>query len=145
MQAFVLTTRELAERLGMSVQQLSRGYMIDPRHPPKERRGWPLQKWQAFVALKKEEGKARLRGANVDIRRQKIELECERLRLDLRKASGELADVSEIVDRMTSLHAAMVTRLGTWRESSIAKRPELRREIEEIARQLQEAMATVEG
>lgn len=141
MQRYVFTERELAEAVGMTRAQLRRGYMTDPRYPPKEPKGWPLTKWQTFVALKKEEGKARLRGPNADVRRQKVELECEKLRIEIRKQMGELAEVDEIAQRMTRLHADMALRVGTWRESCIAKHPTLRKDIEAIARQLQAALA----
>ena len=141
MPKYIFTERELAESLGMTRAHLDRAYMNDPRHPPKEPKGWPLVKWQAFVSLKKAEGAARLRGPNMDVRRQKIELECERLQVQIRKEMGQLADIAEIADKMHRRDAELAMRMNTLRESEIAKHPKHREFIERFCRTVMEKLA----
>jgi hypothetical protein len=70
----------------------------------------------------------------------KIDLQCDQLRTELDVIRGNLANVDEIANRYTRLLADMAQRLSTWRESTIAKRPKLRKEIEGCYRQLQASL-----
>lgn len=82
--------------------------------------------------LKAELMQRRIKRLDVEIRRAQLSLDVE---------SGKLADVNEVAERFTRRMAGFATRIKTWRESTIAKRPELRREVEEVCRQLQQLLA----
>jgi len=71
---------------------------------------------------------------------RKVELQCDQLRTELDKTRESLADVDEIANRYTRLLSDMAQRLSTWRESAIAKRPKLRKDIDECHAMLTASM-----
>lgn len=72
---------------------------------------------------------------------EKRYLECELLKLELRKASGKLVDAEETLAAITRRDAEIAGRINTWREASAAKRPEHAVEIEDLAASLHAMLA----
>ncbi len=71
---------------------------------------------------------------------RKVVLQGDILEAERDKLRRNLADVDEIAAQYNKLSANAVTAAKTWKESSIAKYPTLRKEIEEIFGLLQRMM-----
>jgi len=71
---------------------------------------------------------------------EKLAIEINKSQAELDVMLGKLADVDEMANRYIRLLSDMAQRLKTWRESAIAKRPQLRKDVEECYRQLQSSM-----
>jgi len=71
---------------------------------------------------------------------EKLAIEIKKSQAELDVMLGKLADVDEIANRYTRLLSDMAQRLSTWRESTIAKRPKLRKDVEDCYRQLQTSL-----
>lgn len=67
-------------------------------------------------------------------------LECELLKLQLKKESGELADVNAVNQHFEKLHSEFVVRIKMWRETLTSKHPSHHAIFDEAFKDLQKML-----
>jgi activator of 2-hydroxyglutaryl-CoA dehydratase len=150
------TLAELARMSGKTHTAVSK--QMKRHGVPHKGKGYDTEKALAAMALgaqldksKTEAELGKMKAAGIDegsivyksklAQYRKTVLQGDILESERDQIRGKLADVDEIANRFTRILADMAQRLGTWRESSIAKKPHLRKEIEDCYRTLQSALA----
>jgi phage terminase Nu1 subunit (DNA packaging protein) len=108
-----------------------------------------------YAAARKADLVAKQAGPHADAKKEKLLLQCSLLReqarraradaeaaeIRVRKERGELAEVGVVASRFIALLNDFAARLKTWEESSIAKRPALRKDITRLAQTLRATFA----
>ena len=95
----------------------------------------------AVVKAAGKAGSGNLQAAKLAAQVRKLDVEISILEAERDKANGKLIDRAEAVASIGRRDADLATRITTWNEASQAKRPELRREVEELTAALHAHLA----
>ena len=96
---YAKTAEQLAAELNMTRQALYKGWVEKDGFPAKTKRGWNIEKCAEFIKTWKEE-KETIRGAHQDLKRQKLQLECDILQEKLNELRRVTVSVEEMYDQL---------------------------------------------
>jgi len=92
---FAKTTTELAEALEITRQALYKSWLEKEGFPMKTGRGWDVAACSKFIQDYKEIQKEEVTGANADLKRRKLELECKMYQVKIDQIEDRLIPLEE--------------------------------------------------
>ena len=92
---WVKTDKELAAELGMSPKSFYKTWKKKPGFPARTKRGWNVEKCQAFVRNHKRVQAAGAAGPNADEQRRKLKLQADMLEQKLLMLQGDAIAIED--------------------------------------------------
>lgn len=112
--SFVAGIRKLAAVLDMDYDELRNDYQHVPGFPAKTRKGWPVAACSEFIQARKTEKAAQIKGPHADVRRNKLEIECEILQAKLQQLRGELMPLAEHHAEIQTITTLFLSGIEEW-------------------------------
>lgn len=147
----LISAKDWAARKGVTVQVAYRqikAHGIEPAAPglyhlaaliEADRVGKQLDRAAVVKAGGRPSGN--LQAAKLTAQVRKLDVEISILEAERDTALGKLVDIEKALATLCKIHGDLAGRITTWREASAAKRPELRREVDELAADLNARLA----
>lgn len=103
MPTYAKSNTELAEKLGISRNTLQSTWVKREGFPPKGKMGYNVEKVADWIREYKEAQIANQSGDNADLKRKKLELECEKLEVNISILKGDFISMDEHLSEMAQL------------------------------------------
>ena len=114
---YVKTVGELAEELGLARQNIHKTWLSKDGFPVKTKGGWNVRLCAEFIKDYKAKQMEQQQGANADLKREKLRLECEKLQVSIDILKGDYISMVDHLKEMAQ-HAGMVKAVfQQWHES----------------------------
>ena len=140
------TVKQMAVATGTKAETLAR-YLARPDAPKRGANGWDREEALEFTKARKAEAAAAMTGDDAELKTRKLLLECgileEKLEAERREnatAAGKLVAVQDAIESVTAWGAEIATAVRVWRESEMAKHPQIAVDIGRIADRLMESI-----
>jgi hypothetical protein len=114
---YVQTVTELADELGLARQNIHNTWISKEGFPTKSKSGWSVRLCAEFIKEYKADQAKKQQGVNADLKRRKLELECEKLQVGIDIMKGDYISMADHLKEMAQHAGAVKAVFRQWSEA----------------------------